>query len=373
MKIQTLQIKDLTPDPANARQHDEKNLKAIQGSLNQFGQRKPIVITEAGVIVAGNGTVEAAKRLGWLEIQAVTVPGDWTPEQTKAFALADNRTAELAAWSPEVLASQLVELEASGFQIEEFGFEKIEVAEPLPLIVEDKIPEAAPQRVALGDIWELGNHRLFCGDATGDLSKLMGEESVELCFTSPPYSDQREYNGGKQLSTKHIASFIPAASKWVRYFVVNLGMSTKQGAVQTYWDDYITAAQADGLKLLSWNIWNRQGMAGFSIGQIMRMFAIEHEFIFVFGKEPKKLNLTVPNSTQPKTKILSNRKEDGTLVRREAQTKEMRQLGTIYLGGVEGQSAGNHPAAFPVDFPVAYIKAMTNKGEIVYDPYGGSV
>jgi ParB-like chromosome segregation protein Spo0J len=124
MKIETLQIKDLTPDPNNARQHDDKNLKAIQGSLKEFGQRKPIVITEAGVIVAGNGTVEAAKRLGWLEIQAVTVPGDWTPEQTKAFALADNRTAELAAWNPEVLAAQLLELEEAGFEIEEFGFIK---------------------------------------------------------------------------------------------------------------------------------------------------------------------------------------------------------------------------------------------------------
>ena len=120
MKIETLQIKDLTPDPANARQHDEKNLKAIQGSLKNFGQRKPIVLSEGGVIVAGNGTVEAAKRLGWLEIQAVRVPGDWTPEQTKAFALADNRTAELATWSPEVLASQLLELEEANFVIEDF-------------------------------------------------------------------------------------------------------------------------------------------------------------------------------------------------------------------------------------------------------------
>lgn len=124
MKIETLQIKDLTPDSHNARQHDEKNLKAIQGSLNQFGQRKPIVITEDGVIVAGNGTVEAAKRLGWLNIDAVKVPGDWTPDQIKAFALADNRTAELATWNTEVLSSQLLELEEANFVIEEFGFTK---------------------------------------------------------------------------------------------------------------------------------------------------------------------------------------------------------------------------------------------------------
>ena len=122
MKIETLQIKDLTLDPENARQHDEKNLKAIQGSLKEFGQRKPIVITEAGVIVAGNGTVEAAKRLGWLSIDAVKVPSDWTPDQIKAFALADNRTAELANWDKDILATQLLDLEEAGFEIADFGF-----------------------------------------------------------------------------------------------------------------------------------------------------------------------------------------------------------------------------------------------------------
>ena len=126
MKIETLQIKDLTPDPQNARQHDEKNLKAIQGSLKEFGQRKPIVITEAGVIVAGNGTVEAAKRLGWTKIDAVKVPGDWTPDQVKAFALADNRTAELASWNSEILSAQIRELDEADFPILELGFEPLE-------------------------------------------------------------------------------------------------------------------------------------------------------------------------------------------------------------------------------------------------------
>jgi DNA modification methylase len=197
MKIQTLQIKDLTPDPNNARQHDDKNLKAIQGSLKEFGQRKPIVITEAGVIVAGNGTVEAAKRLGWLEIQAVTVPGDWTPEQTKAFALADNRTAELASWSPEVLAAQLLELEEAGFEIEEFGFEKIEVAEEPREIVEDEIPQLAPKRVALGDVWQLGEHRVMCGDSTKeqDVKKLMNGKTAALLHADPPYGMGKEKDG----------------------------------------------------------------------------------------------------------------------------------------------------------------------------------
>jgi ParB-like chromosome segregation protein Spo0J len=126
MKIETLQIKDLRPDPNNARQHDEKNLKAIQGSLKQFGQRKPIVINDSFVVVAGNGTVEAAKRLGWTKIECVQVPGDWTAEQTKAFALADNRTAELAAWNSETLSAQIRELNEADFPILELGFESLE-------------------------------------------------------------------------------------------------------------------------------------------------------------------------------------------------------------------------------------------------------
>jgi ParB-like chromosome segregation protein Spo0J len=129
MKLENLHIQDLTPDPENARQHDEKNLKAIMGSLEEFGQRKPIVVTQAGIIVAGNGTVEAAKRLGWLDIQAVRVPNDWTPKQIKAFALADNRTAELASWNSIKLAEQLIDLEEADFQIEEFGFIKEEFVE----------------------------------------------------------------------------------------------------------------------------------------------------------------------------------------------------------------------------------------------------
>jgi ParB-like chromosome segregation protein Spo0J len=141
MNIENLRIADLTPDPQNARQHDDKNLKAIEGSLKEFGQRKPIVITEAGVIVAGNGTVEAAKRLGWTHIETVKVPADWSQDQVKAFALADNRTAELATWSPQVLAAQLIELESAGFEIAEFGFDKVEPPINPDLVADDNIPE----------------------------------------------------------------------------------------------------------------------------------------------------------------------------------------------------------------------------------------
>jgi ParB-like chromosome segregation protein Spo0J len=100
LKIERLPIEKLTFDLANARKHSDVNLSAIAESLRQFGQRKPIVITADNVIVAGNGTVEAAFLIGMTDVDVVRVPQDWSSDQVKAFALADNRTAELAEWNP---------------------------------------------------------------------------------------------------------------------------------------------------------------------------------------------------------------------------------------------------------------------------------
>jgi ParB-like chromosome segregation protein Spo0J len=140
MKIESVKVGELKFDPENARQHDEKNLRAIEESLREFGQRKPIVITKSGVIVAGNGTVEAATRLGWPTIEAVTIPDDWTSEKIKAFALADNRTAELAAWNTEILNAQLQELKESEINIQLLGFEVKNLDLPEDLFSEAEAP-----------------------------------------------------------------------------------------------------------------------------------------------------------------------------------------------------------------------------------------
>lgn len=110
MQIITQKIADLTADPKNARKHDQTNLASIKASLEKFGQRKPIVIDGSGKILAGNGTVEAAKLLGWTEIDTVEIPADWDAATAKAYAIADNRTAELADWNGEALLASLQDL-----------------------------------------------------------------------------------------------------------------------------------------------------------------------------------------------------------------------------------------------------------------------
>ena len=117
-----ISITDLSLDPKNARKHSARNLEAIAASLEKFGQRKPIVV-HRGVVLAGNGTLEAAKSLGWTEIDVAEVPDDWDNDTAKAYALADNRTAELAEWDESELAKQLLELQDADWGITELGFE----------------------------------------------------------------------------------------------------------------------------------------------------------------------------------------------------------------------------------------------------------
>ncbi len=122
MEIKSVPISNLAFDPNNARKHSAQNLKAIASSLEKFGQRKPVVVHN-GVIIAGNGTVEAARSLKWTEITITEVPSDWDIATAKAFAIADNRTAELAEWDTPVLVEQLLEMEDEGWDLKEFGFD----------------------------------------------------------------------------------------------------------------------------------------------------------------------------------------------------------------------------------------------------------
>lgn len=141
--VKTVPIASLTIDPANARKHPEKNLDAIRGSLARFGQQKPIVVDSSNVVRAGNGTLEAARSLGWTEIAVIV--SDLAGAEMQAFAIADNRTAELATWDDEVLQATLAALgqedqallAACGF--EDFQFVEHAVREFDESIADDQI------------------------------------------------------------------------------------------------------------------------------------------------------------------------------------------------------------------------------------------
>jgi site-specific DNA-methyltransferase (adenine-specific) len=205
MKIELVFIDDLTLDPANARKHDDKNLKAIAESLKQFGQRKPIVVW-GKTVVAGNGTLVAARSLGWTEITVARIPDDWSADQVTAYALADNRSAELAVWDEQVLTEQLKQLELADWDVEALGFDA--TVEPLQDVVEDELPEVVNSKAKLGDVWQLGRHRVMCGDSTSlsDVDLLTLNKKCDMAFTDPPYGVA--YTGGIQFTGKNTGEAI---------------------------------------------------------------------------------------------------------------------------------------------------------------------
>lgn len=120
MNVKAVKIGSISQDPANVRKHSERNLEAIKASLRKFGQQKPIVIDTKGIILAGNGTYEAARSLGWETILAVET--DLIGSDATAYAIADNRTAELAEWDDTALAETLRALQSEEYDIEAAGF-----------------------------------------------------------------------------------------------------------------------------------------------------------------------------------------------------------------------------------------------------------
>lgn len=207
LQIQSLNIADLSADPANVRKHSERNIETIVASLRRFGQQKPIVVDKSGVVRAGNGTLEAARRLGWDSIDAHV--SELTGSEMTAYAIADNRTAELAEWDEASLAATLEGLQFDDAELlEAAGFDEDELAEMLAdveidgdgttgEIEEDDVPEPPVDPITKpGDLWILGRHRVLCGDSTKaeDVGRLMDGKRAEMMFTDPPYGVN--YEGG---------------------------------------------------------------------------------------------------------------------------------------------------------------------------------
>lgn len=195
MRIVSRKISTLRLDPDNARKHGTEDIKAIARSLDSAGQQTPIVITSEGIVVKGNGTLEAAKLLGWQTIQTVTTT--LTGKALDAYKIADNRTAELSEWDTAKLIAQLETFEAEMLEATGYDSESLLALiaehtppEPEPVVTEDEVPPTPIKATtATGDLWILGSHRVLCGDSEQehDVAKLLGGAKPFMMVTDPPY------------------------------------------------------------------------------------------------------------------------------------------------------------------------------------------
>ena len=229
-----------------------------------------------------------------------------------------------------------------------------------------------------GDIIELGNHRVMCGDATNpdDVKELMDGRKAELLFTSPPYADLRTYENVSDLSIEHLAEFIKTWKEHTNYFGVNIGLIRRNYEIVPWWTPYIDAAHDAGLKLLAWNVWDKLSVGG--IGSQVALFPIRHEWVFVFGEKYKTLNKTwlkrQPENAD-KDREVTRRNPDGTMTRqmRRYLPGRMKTMESICPVMTELRPIrSKHPACFPPELPLEYINAMTNSNDIVVDCFAGS-
>src|SRR5262245_62058448 len=195
-------LQTLRPYQHNARTHSKRQIEQIARSIERFGFLNPVLIDASGAIIAGHGRVEAAKQLGLSRVPTLRIE-HLSDAEKRAYILADNKLAEKAGWDREILAIELQALVDTDFEIELTGFEMAEVdfildeateVKQAPLLPEDGIPElsAEPPVTKRGDLWLLGAHRLYCGDARDERAydTLMKGTKADFVFSDPPYNVQ---------------------------------------------------------------------------------------------------------------------------------------------------------------------------------------
>jgi DNA modification methylase len=367
-------LDSLREHPDNPRTIEPGRLDQLKRNLAEdpgMLKARPVIALPDGTVIAGNMRLRAARELGWKTIPVYTVELD--DATARLWMLRDNSA--FGDWEQEGLAAMLASLD--DVDLELTGLDPATVDELLNggSGGRSEPPEPGPvpkrPRSKAGQVYELGPYRLMCGDATKHdaVSRLLDGERGPLVFTSPPYLDARTY-GGTAPELEQLVRFIPACSPHVDIVCVNLGLLWRDGELVTFWDAYTAAARGAGLKLLAWNVWNREDATNLAAQQMT--FPTWHEFVFVYGERPLEGRRVLPTKGA-RTKPIGQRGQDGAIKSGTAQIHERKRLGSVLTTpSHKGPTEGDHPAVFPPELPSAYLLAVTERGELVLDPFAGS-
>ncbi|MCK5445009.1 MAG: site-specific DNA-methyltransferase [Rhodospirillaceae bacterium] len=243
MKIASLPLEDLIPYASNSRTHSDEQVAQIAASISEFGFNNPVLIDEAGGIIAGHGRVLAARKLGLTDIPTIRLT-HLTENQRKAYVIADNKLALNAGWDMGVLQLEMQALDSEGFDLSLLGFDETELisifaTETEGLTDPDEIPYLPDTPVSqLGDVWLLGEHRLMCGDSTDttNVAALLEGREADMVFTDPPWNVNYgavEKGNAQGYKVRTILNDSMTADDWVKFcadVAVSLRSATKPGA-----------------------------------------------------------------------------------------------------------------------------------------------
>jgi DNA modification methylase len=372
--VSTPALDQIKPHPHNARTHSKKQIRQIADSIQAVGFTSPVLIDEQGILLAGHGRLEAAKLLRFKTIPAIVVAG-LSDARKRALRLADNRIAQSAGWDRERLADELSTLPelllADGLDITVTGFEPAEIDELIADFAEDAADPAddigrqldGPAVSQAGDFWQLGKHRLLCGDARdkSDLEKLMGRERAHMAFLDPPYNVRvRDIGGRGRIKHREFAMASgemsePAFTGFLTDSLTLAASVSVDGAVHfvcmdwRHVEELVRAgrlAYGAMLNLIAW-VKSNAGQGSF--------YRSQHELIGVFrvGSSPHL-----------------NTIELGRYGRSRSNVWKYAGANTFRAGRMDDLRA--HPTVKPIALVADAIKDCTQRNQLVLDTFSGS-
>ncbi len=364
----------LKPYARNARTHSKKQIRQIAASIERFGFVNPVLISDEGEIVAGHGRVEAARIMGLERVPTLTL-SHLSETERRAYVLADNKLALNAGWDKELLALELqglidldFDVELTGFSLAEIDFTLDEAREAKPDVrdaSDDFVPDRSGPHVAVrGDIWQLGRHRLICGDAQDaqTFQLLMRDERADLIFTDPPYNVKIDGHVCGLGSVHHrefaFASGEMSENEFTRFLAVTLGNAAAtmtNGAIAFVCMDWrhmgelLAAGRICFDELKNLVVWNKTngGMGSF--------YRSKHELIFVFkkGDGPHTNSFGLGDTGRYRTNVWD-------------------YAGISSMSASRGDELAMHPTVKPVALIADAIRDCSRRGEIVLDCFAGS-
>lgn len=342
MDIINIALKDLKPYENNPRKNDDA-VKYVAESIKEFGFKVPIVIDKNNVIVAGHTRYKAAKKLKMSEVPCI-IADDLTDEQIKAFRLADNKVAEKAEWDFDLLNTELDDI--IDLDMELFGFEEA-LQDDDEEAVEDEFEVELPAepKSKLGDIYQLGDNRLMCGDSTvlEDVEKLMGGEQADMLLTDPPYNVNYEGKTKDKLKIKNDQMGNDNFRQFLTDAFSNADMVMKPGAVF-----YIWHADSEG--------YNFRG-ACFDAGWTVRQCLIWNKNSMVMGRQDYqwKHEPCLYGWKEGAGHLWASDRKQTTVINFDKPTRN-----------------DMHPTMKPIPLFDYQIKNNTKGGDVVLDLFGGS-
>lgn len=375
LKIEIRPLHQLKPDPKNARLHPPKHVQQLAKSISAFGFNVPLLVDAECHVIAGHGRLLAAQQLGWSEVPTITLE-HLTPDQVRAFRLADNRLSDCSTWDNQLLAEQLKELAVADldFDLDAIGFDMPEIdllIQGLGDLDEEPADESPPANnepivSRVGDSWNLGPHRIVCGSALDPAvyDVLLQGHQASMAFTDPPYNvaikGHVSGNGAIQHAEFAMASGEMSPEAFTAFLSQSLALlkqSSKPGALLYVCMDWrhlselSSAGAGQGLELKNVCVWNK------GCGGMGSLYRSQHELVFVFKSG---------------TASHTNNVQLGRFGRNRSNVWDYPGVNSFARETSEGNLLAWHPTVKPVALVADAILDASERGDRVLDPYLGS-